>query len=66
MYELAPLLTVARFLCTELPERGFKQDLTNELTGAGAPQGRRVPTEANKMPKAWPLLASMLNLQLGW
>ena len=27
---------------------------------------RRVPTWAMKMPKAWPMLASALNAQLGW
>jgi hypothetical protein len=26
---------------------------------------RRVPTQAMKMPKAWPVLASALNRQLG-
>ena len=27
---------------------------------------RRVPIQAMKMPKAWPVLASALNDQLGW
>ena len=47
------------------PQRLFCESLTPEVSGAGAPQGRRAPTAANKMPKAWPLLASTLNAQLG-
>ena len=27
---------------------------------------RRVPTQAMRMPKAWPMLAFALNDQLGW
>jgi hypothetical protein len=38
--------------------------LTPELTGAGA-EARRAPTQANKMAKPWPVLASALNAQLG-
>ena len=32
--------------------------LTPKVSGAGAPQVRRAPTQAIKMPKAWPVLAS--------
>ena len=27
---------------------------------------RRVPLQAMRMPKAWPVVASALNAQLGW
>ena len=32
--------------------------LTTKVSGAGAPQVRRVPTQAMKMAKPWPVLAS--------
>ena len=32
--------------------------LTTKVSGAGAPKVRRAPTQAMKMPKAWPVLAS--------
>ena len=42
--------------------------LTTKVSGAGAPQVRRAPTQAMRMPKAWPLVAgacaSALNRQL--
>ena len=38
---------------------GFRHEgLTPKVSGAGAPQVRRAPTQAMKMPKAWPVLAS--------
>jgi hypothetical protein len=36
----------------------FARSLTPKVSGAGAPQVRRAPTQAMKMPKAWPVLAS--------
>ena len=36
----------------------FREGLTTKVSGAGAPQVRRVPIQAIKMPKAWPVLAS--------
>jgi len=32
--------------------------LTTKVSGAGAPKVRRAPTQAMRMPKAWPVLAS--------
>ena len=36
----------------------FREGLTRKVSGAGAPKVRRAPTQAMKMPKAWPVLAS--------
>ena len=40
----------AMALCMEKPN--------TQVRGTGAPQVRRAPTKAMKMPKAWPLLGS--------
>jgi hypothetical protein len=36
----------------------FREGLTLKVSGAGAPKVRRAPTQAVRMPKAWPVLAS--------
>ena len=36
----------------------LREGLTTKVSGAGAPKVRRAPTQAMKMPKAWPVLAS--------
>ena len=36
----------------------FSIGLTTKVSGAGAPKVRRAPTQAMRMPKAWPVLAS--------
>ena len=36
----------------------LRMGLTPKVSGAGAPEVRRAPTLAMKMPKAWPVLAS--------
>ena len=51
-------IDICRGPCSELPEHVFKRDLTTKVSGAGAPKVRRAPTQATKMPKAWPVLAS--------
>jgi transposase len=37
---------------------GSKTQPNTQVRGTGAPQVRRAPTKAMKMPKAWPLLGS--------
>jgi hypothetical protein len=36
----------------------LREGLTPKVSGAGAPKVRRAPTQAMRMPKAWPVLAS--------
>ncbi len=36
----------------------FREGLTTKVSGAEAPQVRRAPTQAMRLPKAWPVLAS--------